>query len=362
MSDYNQPDATEEIEWVQQEIDANTLRTELQRLKRRAQKRKLLLLLLCLTGSLLVLRKISNKIPIYTATIILQATEGDIVGERVPLARSGLANYLYNVALNKDRLLPIVEQFDLSPDRESKGDLYAVGELRNTLNIEVAANYFNQMRLTGDSQRRATIAIQFSDPDPDLAFDVAQALSAALVEAEQARRAEITKILNTAAAYGAQAAENKLLILKKKLATSLLRLDSTGDETDEALYRISELRLGDQIDAAEDVLWTFNASRDQTALAISAESADQGLRFEVIDVKPPAIVPKKTLVAYTLVGLFVFLLLVPVCSISVAALDTRLHHIEDLIRLNVSVVGHVPGFPGGNMGSMNERMNAKRKS
>jgi hypothetical protein len=348
------------VEWVDAESDSQEIKTELQRLKRRAAKRPVLLVLLCLAGVAAVLFKISRRVPIYNATIVMRVTEGVVVEEESPVVNQGLAHYLYTVALNTKRLSPIIETFDLYADeRETFGFLHGIEKLRDALDIEVNANHFARARDEGDPVRSAGVSVHFIDKDPQLAFNVAQALSGALVAAEQERRAQMAGKISAIADSTVERVEIKLASLKSQLAATLIAVDETLSASERALLiaenDVRKRRLIQGVTQTELLLEQVIADQNETSLAIAAEGADQALRFEVMDVRPPIIKPKTSPVAYALLGLFVFICLVPVCAIGIAALDTRLHHIEDLIRLDLPVVGHMASFPSDRMGSMQDR-------
>ncbi len=347
------------VDWIDAEADSVALRAELQRLKRRAQKRPFLLLFICLLGVSTVLWKVSRRVPVYQASIVMRVTEGVVVDEESPVVRAGLANYLYTVALNSERLLPVIEKFDLFPEREWLGDTVAVEKLRDTLDIEVSVNNFARARDDGDPVRTAGVVIHFSNRDPDLAFNVASSLTAALVEAEQERRGQMAEKLNAIAGTSVQRVEERLTNLKQQLAETMIEVNEAKAKKLSALEKTRLNMLGRRLIAGvtqtEQVLERVSGIRDDTLLAIAAEGANQSLRFDVVDVRRPVIPPKKSIVAYILIGLVVFLCLVPVSAIGVAALDSRLHHIEDLVRLGLPVIGHMPSFPSDRMGSMQER-------
>lgn len=349
----------EVVDWVVAEADSKEFRRELQRLKRRARKRPILLILICLLGVSAVLWKVSKRVPIYQATIVMRVTEGLVVEEESPVVRQGLANYLYTVALNAERLKPIIEKFNLFPERETFGDPYAVDMLRDSLDIEVSINQFAQARDDGDPVRSAGITIHFSSPDPQIAFNVAEELSVVLVVAEQERRAQMAEKLDAIADRSVALVEERLTDLNSRLAVALLetsRAKTTKTSVAEQARRtVLSRRLIANVKETEFMLEKVSATRDQTKLAIAAEGANQALRFDVIDVRPPLVAPKRSVVAYCLMGLFVFLCLLPLSAIGLGAMDTRLHHIEDLVRLQLPVVGHMPSFPSDRMGSMQER-------
>ena len=53
---------------------------------------------------------------------------------------------------------------------------------------------------------------------------------------------------------------------------------------------------------------------------------------------------------------FVALIIIgPVCMLVVGAFDTKVHDADDVRRLALPVVGHVPGFAGDDHGSLRRR-------
>jgi hypothetical protein len=270
------------------------------------------------------------------------------------------------VALNIERLQPIIEKHDLYPQRENLGRLYAVERLRDALHIQVSSNYFARTRGYGDPVRSAGITIVFTDKDPELAFRVAQDLSTALVDAEQTRRTDIVKKIDGIADSTVKKVEKRLKALNEELAEVMRETQDTKKRTRKqksttAAAILRQTYLQQDIKIAEALLAQVTADRNQTRLAVSAEGANQALRFEIIEVLSPLVEPKASMPVYILLGLAVFICLLPIASITIAAMDTRLHHIEDLVRLNLPVVGHMPAFPSHSMGSMRDRGRTAKK-
>ncbi len=349
------------VEWLDDERRANTFRNELQRLKRRAKKRPILLIVITAMMVTLVLWKKSKKVHLYQATIVMRATEGELIDEESPFAVDGLANYLFTIALNRERLKPIIEKYDLFPEREEFGDLYAVSELRGFLDIEINSNAFSRVKDEGDPVRSVGIAVHFTDFDPELAFDVATDLAAALVEAEQARRMEAAYKLKKIADATVDAVERRLSDHNSNLASQLITIDKYKNQnTPEArgqvaAAKIAKRRILEDIKQLDQVLTAMVGNQEELSLALAVEGANQGMRFDVVDVRRPEYIPKKSLIFYAILGIFLFVMLVPLVAIGIAAKDSKLHHIDDLIRLNMPVVGHLPGFPGDSKGSLQER-------
>ena len=289
----------------------------------------------------------------------MRATEGVLVDEESPLATQGLANYLYSVALSKDRLLPIIEEHNLYPSRKTFGDQYAIDELRNFLDVEIGSNHFARDRDEGDPQRSVGITVHFSDFDPNLAFNVAQDLGNMLVQAEVERRINHARKISAIASSTVALVQEKLEKQTAALASAEVAIDkSTGDPTAAlalAEARIAKKRLLVDLKETTMLLDQVTATEAATDLTRAAEGANQALQFEIVDVRRPTIIPGTSPVVYAIIGLFVFVILLPIVAIGIAALDTRLHHIEDVMRLGMPVVGHVPWFPGAQTGTLRER-------
>ena len=353
------PETPEETDWLEAEANQGTLRTELKRLKRRAKERKLLVIILALLGAGAVVHKISKRVPMYTASIVMRATEGVLVDEESPLATQGLANYLYSVALSKERLLPLIEKHNLYPARATFGDLFAIDELRNFLDIEIGSNLFAGERDEGDPQRSVGITVHYSDFDPNLAFDVAQDLGKVLMEAEVDRRKNHARKLSAIADSTVTLVKERLAKQSAALARADLTIDTLGGDPKAALKvaeaRIVKRRLVIDLKETSLLLDAVSANQTYTNLAQAAEGANQALQFEIVDVRRPLIIPGTSLAVYGIVGLFVFVCLLPICAIGLAAMDTKLYHIEDVMRLGMPVVGHVPDFPGAQIGTLRER-------
>jgi len=360
------PDETErpleselEVDWLVAEAHRQTFKVELLRLKRRAKKKPLVLVLVSFALVAAVLLKMSRKVPVYQASVVMRATESKLIEEESPFAGEGLANYLYTIALSRDRLLPLIEKYNLFPEREHLGDLYAVDELRDSLDIEISSNSFVRVRDDGDPLRTVGIAIHFSSRDHELAFEIARDLSQIMVEAEQERRAESAVKLEKIANVSVTKVEAKMAEVSAAIASSLLTIDSAknlpGDQTKIAAAQIRVRRLKQDMSMLEQRLTQMVTSQEELALVVAIEEADLGMQFEVVDVERPEYIPPKSAVFFVIIGLFLFVCVIPLAAIGVSAMDSKLHHIDDLLRLNLPVVGHMPGFPGDSKGSLQER-------
>jgi hypothetical protein len=79
-----------------------------------------------------------------------------------------------------------------------------------------------------------------------------------------------------------------------------------------------------------------------------------GLHFELADlsVHPDPAAPPLALRGHALRALLAFLVLLPLGGLVLGALDERVYDGEDLRRLQLPVLGHVPRFAGYQAGSL----------
>jgi hypothetical protein len=94
-------------------------------------------------------------------------------------------------------------------------------------------------------------------------------------------------------------------------------------------------------------------SRESLEAAIT--SAGLALDIQVVDERrPPPIEGNRavTLIAVAIVGLGLFL---PLAGVLIGAFDTRVNDVDDVTRLGLPTLGHVPGFPGDDVGALHDR-------
>jgi hypothetical protein len=347
------------MDWVEAERSRQTLKTELQRLKRRAQKRPVALLLVTLALVAGFMWRRAHKTPLRRAVVMLRVTESDVVQEQSPLAKQNLGNYLESVSLGSKQLLEIVEANDLYPLRRIRGERYALGRMRSAMKVKVHGNYFAEIRGFDAGRRTARISIYFYDKDPNVAFTVAQDLADTLVENERERRDKANLQLVTIADAMVAKAEARVAGIHGQVSELSLKLEELrkdASKSSDAMAAEVELSRLDQLQKSSALaLEEAQKQKRQVEIALAAEQANLGLDFRVVDVRPPAPLPERSFLEQTLWAIGAFLCLLPLCAIGIAAYDNRLHDIQDLVRIDMPVVGHVPGFPSDRKGSLGER-------
>ena len=57
----------------------------------------------------------------------------------------------------------------------------------------------------------------------------------------------------------------------------------------------------------------------------------------------------------SVITVILFVITVVLVSLFVGAFDSRVHDLDDVARLGIPIVGHIPRFPGDRVGSLRER-------
>jgi hypothetical protein len=86
-----------------------------------------------------------------------------------------------------------------------------------------------------------------------------------------------------------------------------------------------------------------------------AEESNLGLVFELAGRVRPVPKPPPGPLMLGLVGLVCFCIFVPVCAIGLGTIDSRIHELEDVRRLGMPALGHIPAFSGDGVGSLSQR-------
>lgn len=357
-------DASEEVEeveedWLAAERSQYTLRSELQRLKRRARRRPIMLAVITtlLVGA--VMFKRSRRRPTYEGAVVLRVTESTVLDEMSPLAQEHLGNYFANAGVSSKELMTIIEEYNLYPLRKFQGDRFAIMEIRDAMSIHLADNYFSEYQGFVDTLRTARLSVMFAHGDPETAYQVASDLTDILVRNELARRTEAAESLLAIAARSTKVTEARLVEIQaeiRKTEEAVRVARRTGPKLDLiAKGNVALGRLRPQLKQASGMLEALQIQENAMKVGAAAENAGMGLQFDIVDVDRPRAVPPPTVAGQVMFAIILFLICLPLVAIGVGAFDPKLHHIDDVVRLELPVVGHVPRFPGYRVGSMKDR-------
>ena len=344
------------------------MKRELIRLKERAKRRPFRVLGLAFLVALATYYYKERKKPPYRAYVVLRVTEGQIVQEVSPLAGRDLDEYLQSVAMTNRQIFDIIERHGLYVTDRARGEAHAVGEFRENMKLTSVNNYFTLSAGYYSGPRTARITVRFQDPSISTAFAVTQDLAATIEENEQARREIESSRLALIAEKALERARAQTLALSEERSRIQIKLEEVLADPElrdnrelVAGLRVDESRLLARQERADLLMARSERQKRALDLAAAADAADLGLRFDVVDVIPPVPRDEPSFARHALWVLAFFLLALPLSAIGIGAFDSRLHNRDDVARLELPVVGHVPSFRGDSVGSLRWRRRAAHR-
>jgi hypothetical protein len=329
---------------------------ELRRIRRRFAARPLPILLLAAVLGALLLHRVLHRPRTYVAQVILAMTEGTMSGQRTGVPAAELREYVSSFLLSDKNINEVVEKNELFPLRRTLGPEYGITELRSQLQIEIWRNTFVYYHEWDAHARKSVrIGITFIDSDPDRAFLVAKDLAHVAIATHEAERYRVT----TAIANQIRTARDRLQAELRDLTTAIAMKQAAMARAQ--MHRRHELAaqlhvdltaLDSQVKAIEDKLATIAQSPEQVADEIAKAGLD--LSFEIVEERRPDR-PEHTAFSLVLVGIVLALGALLVTAVVVCAFDSRIHDTDDVERLGLPVLGHVPAFQGAHIGSLRAR-------
>jgi hypothetical protein len=336
--------------------------TELQRVRRRAAARPFLTLGLAALITAALGYVIVHKHRKVEAEVVLALSEGSMAGERTGVQAVELREYVSSVLLSDKNLSEVIEKEDLFRLRKRLGMAYAITQLREQLEVEVWKNTFVYYRDSESNARKsARIGLTVGDTDPDRAYVIARSLADIMIRTHDTERLKLT---------GGLAAEVQLMrdTIEAELATlmgaisakqaTIALANSQGKRGIAAALMVDLADLDSRHKDLETQLSQISTSRDAVADQIAAAGLD--ITLEVVGETRP------TRLATSMFALVLVLCVVGTGALIASAMmvstfDPRVHDIDDVERLGLPVLGHVPAFAGDRIGSLRQR-GARRTS
>lgn len=335
---------------------------ELQRIRRRTGVRPLPVIALALVITAAVTYKFAMKPRVYTADVVLAMNEGVLGNEKdnsIPFQQ--LKEYVANVLLPDGALIEIIEK--RFPGRTEKfGKPFALEQLREKIEILIWKNSFAYYDESDPYARKsARIGIEVSDQDPDAAFEIAMDLGRVAMASHDKRRKEATtEIADQLAKY------------RDGLLLKLDEIDGDIVEKDAALDKAK--RDGDNAQAASLIvdLNTLKAMRkersrnlrevDLSPEVFAAEIAEAKLDITIslVDQVRPEKVEQSAMILAMIIAVIGTGAMLG-SALLLGAFDSRVHDTDDVARLGLPVLGHVPGFQGDQVGSLDARGAARAR-
>lgn len=347
-------------DWYQDEAELLSWRRELQRLKRRARTRlgTTLLLTTIMTG--LVVFYMARRQPLAQSRVLIRVTEGSLMREDSPLTTGDLAAYLHDSAFTGDNLARIARQHKPFPGLDAD-DPAVVEMMKWHLDLDVYRNYFMVQRGYNADVRTARVAVTFWHDDPAMSLEIARALAELIIATENQRRTshsdDLSDLTNTALVK----AYAQLAMTQDRIATGRLALDAARTDGDESAVAVLKMELGAlyKVEARQKkVVTEIRESQRRAELQAALDASGMGIQYQIVDERPPPppLPQREQIIRLAMFGIACFVILLPLCAIGLGAFDTRLHDRDDVQRLGLAVVGHVPRFRGHRIGSMRQRM------
>ncbi len=351
-------------DWLDSESDLLSWRRELDRLKRRARKRLLSTLFLALAATAGTVYMVSRRVPLAESRVLIRVTEGSVLREDAPISANDLGEFLRDSALSNRNLLQLIKKHDLYPFERARGDLYALEELRAHLTLEVYRNYFLEARGYNADVRTARISVRFLDEDPGVSFAICSDVAQLIIDSESRRREESSRGVASVTQRAVDSAVDTLQERQGELATKQSQLSEARrrDNKEEiATLQVDISRLKKDVTKQAEVVRLSRESKARADLRVALDSEHINLLYQIVDERPSPPPEAGRDIRLAMIGLAAFLIFLPLSAVAVGAFDSRIHDPEDVQRLGLEVVGHVPRFPGFGVGSLRGRRAAERR-
>ncbi|MCX5748259.1 MAG: hypothetical protein NT062_37885 [Proteobacteria bacterium] len=341
-----------------EEPNRHGLRIELQRVLRRARNRPLRILVIAalLTGG--VFYKLVTKPQMYDGAVVLVVSEASLASKgRRSLPVDNLREYVLSVLLPAKDLLGLIERHHMYPLRKQLGNDFALGELWQQVDIKIWKNSFIEFAEGEENDLgSARIGITVTDRDPELAFELAREIASIIIASAAQNRvkvagevkAEVDAIRN---ALGMRQAQITTL-LKAKLEANARARDA-GKVGEAAGLAMEVASLVAERKKNNNELTIALSTEDAIADRVTAAGLDMSI--DVVDEQRPDVSSHQRGFVMILILVVIGMAMLMVVAFLLSAFDSRIHDTDDVERLGLPVLGHVPGFQGDHVGSLEAR-------
>lgn len=347
------------IDWYDSEQSTRIgMIAEAQRMARRLRARPLPIIVMTCLITTAVTYKLATRRPIAEAEVVLALTEGSLSQKNSGIPVVELREFVEDVLLPNGKLLELVKKRDLYTLRHRLGDQYAIDELRSHFTIQIWKNTFLESDSSGNSAR---IGLSVFDEDPELAFDLARDLSRIVIETTREQRQVVTKRLTSQVAEMRDRLQIRYEELTREASEKEQAQIAARQRNDELVAQAIELELAvnwrEQRKAAA-TLAEIASSRDTLAERITEAGLDMSVTV-VAENRP--IPPENRGFTIAMAATVTALGALLASAFLVGAFDSRVHDSDDVRRLEIAVLGHLPGFTGDHVGSLESRGAARAR-
>jgi len=329
---------------------------ELKRIRRRTVARPLPVILIAVVLTSALTYKLATRKRTVEAEVILALTEGTLSSKHNGIPVGELKQFVASVLLPDAALTKLIERRDLYPLRHQLGPTFAITELRDQLEVEVWKNSFAYYDEDAEhAEHSARIGLTVIDTDPDRAFQLAHDLAAIVMNETQIYHEHVmSRLSDEIAALRKGLAERLSEIARARSEKQVARIEAAKGDAPGLVHAL-DLELA-ELDAdqhsAERELRRIAQSRDALAAQIAAAGLDLSVRV-VEEHRPER--PEHTGFITAMIAVVVAIGTLLGAALVLGAFDPRIHDTDDVARLGLPVLGHVPGFPGDHLGSLESR-------
>jgi hypothetical protein len=293
---------------------------------------------------------------VFEAEVVLMLAEGSLAGSRTGIPVDELRAYVMGVLLPDKKLLELIEKYDLTPLRHKAGPEFALDRLRGQFSVDIWKNSFvNYDEEDANARRSARIGITITDTDPDRAIDLAHDLAATVIETAGNVRQTAADQVSEQIAMMRNATQEEVDKIEAKIEAKAAEIDQARQRGQTELAGILGIDLAAlQAEQRSNQARLSRIVASPEALASQIAAAGLDLSLSVVDENRPERPTHAGMVLVMIAAVIGTGSLIGAAMV-LGAFDSRVHEADDVTRLGLPVLGHVPGFTGDNVGSMQTR-------
>ncbi len=338
------------------------MKRELGRIAMRARNRPLPVLLVAALIAGGIAFKIISKKPLVEADVTLLLTDSSLARDKATIPVLQLREYVQGVLMPDSKLIAMIEHRNLYKLRGKLGNQFALDSLHDQVEVSVWKNtYASYDEDAPNAARSARIGITVADTDPDVAIGIAHDLASIVVETHAEQTRALAKQLAADSAAFRDGLEQRVDALVVDRAEKEQQLAEARAHGKTNVANVLEMMLAENLADTNRVRKQLDATVISVdAIADKVEEAGLDTSLTIVDEHKPEPGGTRGFV------LALVLAVVGLCSLAAAALllgafDSRIHDGDDVTRLNLPLLGHVPGFPGDDVGSLRSRGAPRRR-
>ena len=293
--------------------------------------------------------------PTYQAELHFHLAEGEVTDPtHAPKPPKAVREYVFNVALSRDRVEQIMKKYGWSPRYLARDRVAAVDEFREDVSVDVSRNYFVYDRRPSDPPRSAFVTVSLVGTDPEQTAATLHEIGESIVQEQRGQRTERL-------AHARQLLESQLTQARARArylqdAIGMLSANPGLAGVPAPIDRRTRAAaLQVELEGALRQLAVLEHRATDVAFTEAAEGEDLGLRLELVDESLVALTPRLSALQLARRALMVFVVVALLAVPVVGAFDDRIYSPADLAARSLPHFGSLERFPGDDAGSYRAR-------